>query len=144
MICRSTGSNAITHVANRWGAKACVDPTCQRTIQVNLAPASRAACDERVSVLIGTYDDDIAQLGNHSPASLRRYGRPRRRRGRLIGSHLVEASLGLGARVVVDDLSGGDEANFAAFGPAERERLKFVPGSILDRGVLADAAGGCR
>ena len=61
-----------------------------------------------------------------------------------IGSHLTEALLTLGANVVViDDLSGGDVANFESFGPAAGDRFRFVEGSILDTGVLADVTAGC-
>jgi UDP-glucose 4-epimerase len=57
-----------------------------------------------------------------------------------IGSHLVEALAGLGAKVVVlDDLSGGSRDNLAGLGPVE-----FVEGSILDAGVLARCTRGCR
>ena len=62
-----------------------------------------------------------------------------------IGSHLVEALLELGASVVVlDDLSGGDVANFEPFGPAAGDRFRFVEGSILDERVVADCVEGCR
>jgi len=61
-----------------------------------------------------------------------------------IGSHLTEALLTLGARVVVlDDLSGGDTANLGGFAGAAGDRLRFVEGSILDPDVLADAIDGC-
>jgi nucleoside-diphosphate-sugar epimerase len=56
-----------------------------------------------------------------------------------IGSHLAEALCALGASVVVlDDLSGGDAANLAPFGPVD-----FVRGSILDRETLATCVKGC-
>ena len=62
-----------------------------------------------------------------------------------IGSHLTAALIELGARVVVlDDLSGGDEANLAAAAKVAGDRLRFVEGSILDEKVLADCAAGCR
>ncbi len=61
-----------------------------------------------------------------------------------IGSHLTEALIDLGARVtVLDDLSGGDTANFDAFGDRAGERLRFVEGSITDRAAVDDAMGGC-
>lgn len=54
-----------------------------------------------------------------------------------IGSHLVDALVELGARVVViDDLSGGDRSNL---NPA----AEFVAGSILDARALAQVAAGC-
>ena len=57
-----------------------------------------------------------------------------------IGSHLSEALVALGASVVViDDLSGGDRANLASFGPVE-----FVEASILDMAALARCARDCR
>ncbi len=61
-----------------------------------------------------------------------------------IGSHLTEALLTLGANVVViDDLSGGDVANFEPFGPAAGDRFRFIEASILDTDVLADATADC-
>jgi len=64
-----------------------------------------------------------------------------------IGSHLGEALLTLGARVVIlDDLSQGDRANIAFLeehamhAPGE---LRFVEGSILDEAALAEAMPGC-
>ena len=57
-----------------------------------------------------------------------------------IGSHLSEALVRLGARVVViDDLSGGSRDNLRSFGPVE-----FVEGSILDRELLARCTRDCR
>ena len=57
-----------------------------------------------------------------------------------IGSHLAEALVRLGARVVIiDDLSGGSRENLQSFGPVE-----FVQGSILDRELLARCTSGCR
>ncbi len=62
-----------------------------------------------------------------------------------IGSHLCEALLALGARVVaMDDLSGGDTNNLQPFGAECRDRLKFVEGSILDADVLSRCTDGCR
>lgn len=56
-----------------------------------------------------------------------------------IGSHLSEALVRLGARVVViDDLSGGSRDNLRAFGPVE-----FVEGSILDQPLLAQCTKDC-
>jgi nucleoside-diphosphate-sugar epimerase len=56
-----------------------------------------------------------------------------------IGSHLSEALAVLGASVVVlDDLSGGDAANVASFGPVD-----LIKASILDRDKLADCVRGC-
>jgi nucleoside-diphosphate-sugar epimerase len=58
-----------------------------------------------------------------------------------IGSHLVEALVGLGARVVVlDDLSGGSADNLAGFA----DRIEFVRGSIIDRAAVKRCTGGCR
>jgi nucleoside-diphosphate-sugar epimerase len=57
-----------------------------------------------------------------------------------IGSHLTEALVRLGCRVVVlDDLSGGSRENLASFAPVE-----FVEGSILDVDLLAQCTRGCR
>jgi nucleoside-diphosphate-sugar epimerase len=57
-----------------------------------------------------------------------------------IGSHLAEALVQLGARVVVlDDLSGGSRENLRCFGPVE-----FVEGSILDRPLLDRCTAGCQ
>jgi UDP-N-acetylglucosamine/UDP-N-acetylgalactosamine 4-epimerase len=65
-----------------------------------------------------------------------------------IGSHLVEALLGLGQEVVVlDDLSTGFLANLddvrARVGGA-RERLRFVEGDLRDAAAVAAAATGAR
>lgn len=61
-----------------------------------------------------------------------------------IGSHLCEALVQLGAAVVViDDLSGGDTANFATFEATAGDRLQFIQGCILDRELLAEAMQGC-
>ena len=44
-----------------------------------------------------------------------------------IGSHLVEALIRLGAHVVVlDDLSGGDQANLQSFSDFAGDRLRFA------------------
>ena len=57
-----------------------------------------------------------------------------------IGSHLSEALVGLGAKVmVIDDLSGGSQDNLRAFGPVE-----FAKGSILDQELLARCAKDCQ
>ena len=57
-----------------------------------------------------------------------------------IGSHLVEALVGLGAVVsVIDDLSSGYESNF---GP-NHERIRFIRGSILENAAMQHAARGC-
>ena len=62
-----------------------------------------------------------------------------------IGSHLAEALVDLGASVVVlDDLSGGDEQNLAAFRERAGDRLRFVKGSITDRTTLDELMPGCR
>ncbi len=62
-----------------------------------------------------------------------------------IGSHLVEALLALGANVVViDDLSGGDEANLAPFQEQYGDKLDFKIGSILDEPLLARLVDGCQ
>lgn len=60
-----------------------------------------------------------------------------------IGSNLVDGILARGGEVVVlDDLSSGSLGNLAHLeGDA---RLRFVEGSILDPGKLADAISGCR
>lgn len=62
-----------------------------------------------------------------------------------IGSHLTEALIDLGAEVVVlDDLSGGDEANLDTFRGGAGERLRFINGSITDRSAIDAAVAGCR
>jgi nucleoside-diphosphate-sugar epimerase len=56
-----------------------------------------------------------------------------------IGSHLAEALVELGARVIViDDLSGGSVDNLQSFGP-----LEFIEGSILDFDLLDRCTRGC-
>ena len=61
-----------------------------------------------------------------------------------IGSHLVEALVRLGAKVsVIDDLSGGDEANFDGFRAEAGDRLRFIKASILDAEALERAVAGC-
>ncbi|HLL89399.1 MAG TPA: NAD-dependent epimerase/dehydratase family protein [Tepidisphaeraceae bacterium] len=60
-----------------------------------------------------------------------------------IGSHLVRALAARGGDVVVlDDLSGGDEANVG--GVAGPGRVEFVRGSILDRSLVERCVGGCQ
>lgn len=62
-----------------------------------------------------------------------------------IGSHLAEALVDLGAHVIVlDDLSGGEEANLDSFRKSAGQRLKFVKGSILDQGLLKNLMAGVR
>ncbi|MFW6061113.1 MAG: NAD-dependent epimerase/dehydratase family protein [Phycisphaeraceae bacterium] len=62
-----------------------------------------------------------------------------------IGSHITEALIDLGARVVVlDDLSGGDTVNLDPFRERAGDRLRVVEGSILDEALLADCVAGCR
>ena len=65
-----------------------------------------------------------------------------------IGSHLTEALIELGAQVVViDDLTGGDTANFDDYREKAGDRLRFVEGSILDEALLKElttSGGGCR
>ncbi|HEX7008553.1 MAG TPA: NAD-dependent epimerase/dehydratase family protein [Phycisphaeraceae bacterium] len=62
-----------------------------------------------------------------------------------IGSHLTQALIELGAQVtVIDDLSGGDEANFDSFRDLAGSRLRFVRGSILDENLLDQHMRGCR
>ena len=62
-----------------------------------------------------------------------------------IGSHLAEALVEQGARVVVlDDLSGGDRGNFESFADQAGDRLEFVEGTILDQDLLARCVRGCR
>lgn len=62
-----------------------------------------------------------------------------------IGSHLTEALVRLGAKVtVLDDLSGGEEANFDSYRALAGDRLRFVEGSILDEAALKDCVAGCR
>jgi len=57
-----------------------------------------------------------------------------------IGSHLCEALTQLGVRVVVlDDLSGGTDANLRGM-----PRVELVRGSILDQNLLLRAIQGCR
>jgi UDP-glucose 4-epimerase len=54
-----------------------------------------------------------------------------------IGSHLTEACLAKGQRVIVlDDLSSGSIENLAAV--RSNPRLEFIPESVLMRGVLAE------
>lgn len=61
-----------------------------------------------------------------------------------IGSHLTEALIDLGAHVrVLDDLCGGDVANFDAFRERAGDRLEFVEGGILDDQLLAKLCDGC-
>jgi nucleoside-diphosphate-sugar epimerase len=61
-----------------------------------------------------------------------------------IGSHLCEALIDLGASVtVIDDLSGGDVANFDTYRERAGDRLNFVEGSILDTELLAKITDGC-
>lgn len=62
-----------------------------------------------------------------------------------IGSHLTEALIELGAEVVVlDDLSGGDTANFDDYVDQAGDRLRFIEGSILNEALVAEATQGCR
>lgn len=62
-----------------------------------------------------------------------------------IGSHLTESLIDLGAEVVVlDDLSGGDEANFDDYKDRTGRRLRFVQGSILDESLVNELTSGCR
>jgi nucleoside-diphosphate-sugar epimerase len=62
-----------------------------------------------------------------------------------IGSHLTEALIDLGAEVVViDDLSGGDIANFDDYRTEAGDRLRFIEGSIRDEQLLAEAIAGCK
>jgi nucleoside-diphosphate-sugar epimerase len=57
-----------------------------------------------------------------------------------IGSHLCEALTQLSARVVVlDDLTGGTDANLRGM-----PRVELVRGSILDQNLLQRAIQGCR
>ncbi|TVQ60897.1 MAG: SDR family NAD(P)-dependent oxidoreductase [Phycisphaerales bacterium] len=57
-----------------------------------------------------------------------------------VGAHLVEALLGLGARVViVDDLSTGDAELVSTLLDAHAERLRFVHASVLESRALDDA-----
>jgi len=61
-----------------------------------------------------------------------------------IGSHLCEALLGLGARVVIlDDLSGSDRSNIDALEANAGGRLQFKEGSILDSQLVQRCAAGC-
>ena len=61
-----------------------------------------------------------------------------------IGSHLSEALIDLGAEVVVlDDLSGGELANFDTFRDLAGDRLTFIEGTILDEATVAKAVQGC-
>lgn len=62
-----------------------------------------------------------------------------------IGSHITETLLSLGGEVVViDDLSGGDVANFDSFREQAGDRLRFVEASILDKDKLTKAIDGCQ
>lgn len=57
-----------------------------------------------------------------------------------IGSHLTEYLLRYGEEVtILDDLSTGSLGNLAT---VDRERVRFVPGSILDQAVLNEAMAG--
>jgi len=59
-----------------------------------------------------------------------------------IGSHLAEALLAAGQEViVVDDLSTGSEANFAAL--LDRPGFTFVPGSVRDAALLEPLVDRC-
>ncbi len=61
-----------------------------------------------------------------------------------IGSHLTEALVTLGARVVVlDDLSGGSLENLAFRGRTP-DQVEFVKGSITDMALVEDATRGCQ
>jgi UDP-glucose 4-epimerase len=58
-----------------------------------------------------------------------------------IGSHLVDALVTLGARVVVlDDMSGGDDVNLSV----SRGNIEFIRASILDEAALSRSIKGCR
>lgn len=60
-----------------------------------------------------------------------------------IGGHLTEALLLLGATAtVIDDLSNNDGALIASLADAYGGQLRFVYGSILDPGALAEAMTG--
>jgi nucleoside-diphosphate-sugar epimerase len=62
-----------------------------------------------------------------------------------IGSHLAEALLRLGAEVrILDDLSGGDEANLRAIAHATGRDPHFVQASINDEPALREVVSGCR
>src|ERR671938_1599199 len=59
-----------------------------------------------------------------------------------IGSHLVDALVRAGGRVVVlDDLSQSSGENLAVY--AHDERVRLVQGSILDERAVATAIEGC-
>lgn len=61
-----------------------------------------------------------------------------------IGSHLSEALIDLGAQVVaLDDLSGGDLANFDTYRDRAGDRLTVIEGTILDEATVAKAVEGC-
>jgi len=61
-----------------------------------------------------------------------------------IGSHLCEALIDLGAEVVaLDDLSGGDLANFDSYRKKAGGRLDVIEGSILDQAGVERAVDGC-
>jgi len=60
-----------------------------------------------------------------------------------IGSHIAEALIELGARVVVlDDLTGGEVENLESFRAKAGDRLTFVEGSILDQATVAKVVDG--
>lgn len=62
-----------------------------------------------------------------------------------IGSHITEALIELGAHVtVLDDLSGGDTANFDGFKAEAGDRLRFVQGSILDAELVSKVMADCQ
>lgn len=57
-----------------------------------------------------------------------------------IGGHLVDALVGLGARVgVIDDLSNSSASHIGSLMERDPERVGFVHGSILDDAALRDA-----
>lgn len=60
-----------------------------------------------------------------------------------IGGHLADALLGLGSEVtIIDDLSTSDADHVAETMELEPDRVRFVHGSILEPGALAEATEG--
>ena len=61
-----------------------------------------------------------------------------------IGSHLARAIATLGGEaVILDDFSGSDRAAVEALERGFGDRVRLVEASVLDRGAVAEAVGGC-
>lgn len=62
-----------------------------------------------------------------------------------IGGHLVDALVSLGASVsVIDDLSNSTAEHLVDLIELEPQRVRFVHGSILDDGAMAEAVAGAK